>query len=67
MIGQTKAHFEQAGLGEVEVAEKIEEARGYFTLSNYALQSALSALFLGIFLAGIIMLFPRGKPGGAAG
>jgi hypothetical protein len=63
MVGQTREHFAAQGMPEAQVDEMVARARRTFTLRNYAIQSALTALITGVVLSGIIMLFlkPRAK------
>jgi hypothetical protein len=64
MAEQTRDHFTSQGASAEEVERVVEQARGHFTLTNYAVQSALTALVTGVVLSAIIMLFLRRKPEG---
>ena len=59
MAGQAKDHFKSQGLSDAELLQKVDEAKEFFTLTNYATQSAISALILGILLTAILMIFLR--------
>jgi hypothetical protein len=59
MAQQTKAHFTAQGMSPPQVEQMVLQARGSFTLSNYAVSSAASALIVGIVLSAIIMIFLR--------
>ena len=61
MAQQTREHFAGLGLPQAEVEAMVEQARNTFTLTNYAVQSALAAFFLGVVLTAIIMIFLRSK------
>ena len=59
MAGQTREHFTALGLPPADVDKMVEQARGTFTLTNYAITSAATALILGVVLSALIMLFLR--------
>jgi len=59
MAQQTRQHFEARGLSPVDVEQLVIQARSSFTLSNYAVSSAITAVVVGIVLAAIIMIFIR--------
>lgn len=61
MAEQTRNHFTAEGLAESEVAKRVEESRGSFTLTNYAIASAMTALVTGTVLSAIIMTFLRNR------
>jgi hypothetical protein len=62
MARQTRAHFTAQAMSPAQVEQMVSQARGSFTLSNYAISSALTALILGIALSAIIMIFLRRRP-----
>jgi hypothetical protein len=59
MAQQTEAHFTAQGMSPTQVEQMVLQARGSFTLSNYAVSSAATALIVGIVLSAIIMVFLR--------
>jgi hypothetical protein len=59
MAQQTKAHFTAQGMSPAQVEQMVLQARDSFTLSNYAVSSAATALIVGIVLSAIIMIFLR--------
>jgi hypothetical protein len=59
MAQQTREHFTAQGLSAEEVDLRVDESRQVFTLTNYAVTSAITALVVGSVLSGIIMLFLR--------
>lgn len=61
MVEQTRAYFSASGLSGTALEAKIDEARQTFTLSSYAMQSALSALFGGGIISAIMMIFLQRK------
>lgn len=61
MAGQTREHFTAMGLPPADVDNMVEQARGTFTLTNYAITSAATALIFGVVLSALIMLFLRRK------
>jgi hypothetical protein len=63
MAEQTRAHFAAQGMSEAQLHSMVDQARRTFTLKNYAIQSAFTALFTGVFLSAIIMIFLR-RPDG---
>ncbi|MGE3309768.1 MAG: DUF4199 domain-containing protein [Limisphaerales bacterium] len=65
MAQQTKAHFTAQGMSPAQVERMVVQARGSFTLSNYAVSSAATALIVGIVLSAIIMLFLRRRSAAA--
>jgi hypothetical protein len=62
MAQQTEAHFTAQGMSPEQVEQMVAQARGSFTLSNYAVASAATALIVGIVLSAIIMVFLRRRP-----
>ncbi len=66
MAQQTKAHFTAQGMSPEQVEQMVVQARGSFTLSNYAVASAATALMVGIALSAIIMIFLRRRSAGTA-
>jgi hypothetical protein len=62
MAGQARDYFTEQGLSTEEVDAKVEEAKMTFTLGNYAVQSALAALFLGTLLSALMMIHFRKRP-----
>lgn len=61
MAGQTKDFFTAAGKTPAEIEQAVALARESFTLSNYAISSAVTALVMGIVLSAIIMIFLRSR------
>lgn len=59
MRSMTRERFEQLGASPEEVARRVAGAESYFTLPNYALQSAIAALVLGALLTVIITALMR--------
>jgi hypothetical protein len=59
MAQQTREHFTAQGLSAEDVDLRVQESRNAFTLTNYAVTSAITALVVGTVLSGIIMLFLR--------
>lgn len=59
MAQQTEAHFTAQGMPPEKVEQMVVQARGSFTLANYAISSAVTALILGVLLSAIIMIFLR--------
>ncbi len=66
MAQQTKAHFTAQGMSSEQVEQMVVQARGSFTLSNYAVSSAATALIVGVVLSAIIMIFMRRRSATAA-
>lgn len=62
MLGETERHFQSQGLSAAEVQAQVEIARQTFELTNYAMQSAVMAIVLGLVLSAIVMVFLRSKP-----
>jgi hypothetical protein len=62
MAEQTREHFTAQGMSAAEVEQMVEQARGTFTLQNYATTSAITALVTGVVLSAVIMLFLRHRP-----
>lgn len=63
MAQQTRTHFTVQGMSPEQVEQMVAQSRDYFTLSNYAASSAVTALMLGIALSAIIMIFLRHRSG----
>ena len=61
MANETRKYFESKGLPASEVEALVEQARGSFTLTNYAIQSSVTAVVLGVVLSAVIMIFLRTK------
>lgn len=59
MAQQTRTHFTAQGMSPTQVEQMVLQARGSFTLTNYAVSSAVTALIVGIVLSAIIMIFLR--------
>ncbi len=59
MAQQTEAHFRSLGMSPMQIEQMVSQSRRSFTLSNYAISSAATALILGIVLSAIIMFFLR--------
>jgi hypothetical protein len=59
MAQQTREHFTMQGLTAEDVELRVQESRKTFTLTNYAVTSAITALAVGTVLSGTIMLFLR--------
>lgn len=57
MARQAREHFVQQGLPEADIALKVAEARQFFTLTNYAVSSAVTALVLGVVLSAVFLAF----------
>ena len=62
MAEQTREHFTAQVMSQAQVEQMVEQARGTFTLTNYATTSAITALITGVVLSAIIMLFLRHRP-----
>jgi hypothetical protein len=62
MAEQTRTHFTAQGMPTERVEQMVEQARSTFTLANYAVTSAITALVTGIVLSAVIMLFLRHRP-----
>lgn len=62
MARQTAEHFSAQGMSAAQVEQMVAQARASFTLSNYAVSSALTALIVGIVLSAVIMIFLRRRP-----
>jgi hypothetical protein len=65
MAQQTRSHFTAQGMSAARVEQMVEQARASFTLSNYAISSAVTALIVGIVLSVFIMLFLRRRSANA--
>ena len=59
MSQQTRIHFTAQGMLPEQVEQMVGQARGSFTLTNYAIASAATALITGVVLSAIIMVFLR--------
>jgi hypothetical protein len=66
MANETREHFTAQGMAPAQVEQMVEQARGTFTLTNYATTSAITALVTGVVLSAVIMLFLRYRPGESA-
>jgi hypothetical protein len=64
MAEQTREHFTAQGMSQAQVEQMVAQAHETFTLSNYAVTSAITALITGIVLSAMIMLFLRRRPAG---
>lgn len=62
MAKQTREHFAAQGAAVEQIAQFEAQARDYFTLSNYAVSSAVTAFILGLIVSAIAMLFLRRRP-----
>ncbi len=62
MAQSAREYFESQGLSASKVQAQVDQARASFTLTNYAIQSAVAAIVLGVVLSAIIMIFLRTKP-----
>jgi uncharacterized membrane protein YbhN (UPF0104 family) len=67
MAQQTREHFSAQGLSAEDVESRVQESRNTFTLTNYAVTSAITALVVGAVLSGVIMLFLRRRTSIAEG
>lgn len=63
MAEQTRIYFATQGRSATEIEAMVEQARSTFTMTNYAMQSAISALVAGLGLAAIMMIFLRDRRG----
>lgn len=61
MAKQTREHFTAEGMSPAEVDHRVEQSRDTFTLTNYAVASAITALVTGVVLSAIIMVFLRSR------
>jgi hypothetical protein len=62
MAVQTREYMaQQPNATPQSIDQAVAQSREYFSLSNYAVTSAITALVLGIILSAIIMLFLRRK------
>ena len=59
MAELTRKHSTAAGMSPADVLAKVEQTRASVTLVNYAIESAATALVLGVVLSAIIMAFLR--------
>jgi hypothetical protein len=63
MAEQTRAHFTAEGMAADQIQKMVLQSREWFSLSNYAVSSAVTALVVGVGLSAIIMLFLRNRAG----
>lgn len=59
MAEQARQYFTQRGDSGEELENNVADAREYFTLGNYATQSAIGAFVLGVGISAVAMIFLR--------
>lgn len=65
MVQQTREHFTAENMAPEKIEQMVTQARETFTMGNYMLMSALTALLTGIVLSAIILFFMRRRTDGA--